>query len=215
MATMVYSVCAVLGGTVLICQFIMTLMGLDHADVPDDVPHDFGHAFGNDVVHDVHSGDAAHADDASHNHSASWFFGILTFRTIVAALTFFGLAGLGGGAAEWPVPLTLVVAIGAGAGAMFVVHWMMQTLYRVRADGTVRIERSLGQVGNVYLRVPGRKSGVGKIQVSVQNRTMEYEAMTSQEKELPVGARVVVTHVVGPDTVEVELESEHERTANV
>jgi hypothetical protein len=208
MATMVYSICAVIGGTLLLCQFIMTLIGLDHAGA-DDVPHDFGH----DFAHDVHTGDTAHSA-APHEHSTSWFVGIITFRTIVAALTFFGLTGLAGDAAGWPAAPTLVVALGAGAGAMYIVHWIMRTLYRLRADGTVRIERAVGQVGSVYLRVPAHKAGVGKIQVGVQNRTMEYEAMTSQGQELPVGARVVVTHVVGPDTVEVELVPEHERTAH-
>jgi hypothetical protein len=207
---MLYGICAAIGGTLLICQFIMTLMGLDHGGGIDDVPHDFGH----DFAHDVHGGDAAHTDDAGHDHDASWFVGIVTLRTIVAALTFFGLAGLGGQSAAWPDAWTLVLAVAAGAGAMYIVHWIMRTLHRLRADGTVRIERAVGQVGSVYLRVPGSKSGVGKIQVGVQNRTMEYEAMTSQERELPVGARVVVTQVVGPDTVEVELVPEHERTAH-
>ncbi|HVC97687.1 MAG TPA: hypothetical protein VND64_28710 [Pirellulales bacterium] len=205
--TTFYVVCAVLGGTVLACQFVMTLLGLDHADVPDDVPHDFGHDLahgGQDSAHDAHS-----------DHNQSWFFGVLTFRTVVAALTFFGIAGLAGTSADWPTPWTLVVSTGAGAGAMFGVHWMMQALHKLRADGTVRIQRAVGRPASVYLRIPSRKSGVGKVQVNVQNRTMEYEAMTSQEEELPVGARVVVVDVVGPETVEVELAPDHERTSHV
>lgn len=208
MATIVYSVCAVLGGTVLACQFVMTLLGLDHADMHDDVPHDFGH----DSVHDTgHDGDDAHGD---HAHGSSWFFGMLTFRTVVAALTFFGLAGLAGGSAEMPAALTLVIALAAGAAAMFGVHWMMQTLYRLKSDGTVRIDRAVGRQGTVYLRIPAHQSGVGKVHVNVQNRTMEYEAMTSQA-ELPVGAKIVVVNVAGPDTVQVELVPEPQRSAHV
>lgn len=212
MATIVYSVCAVLGGTVLACQFVMTLLGLDHADMPDDVPHDFGHDFGHDAVHDTaHDGDNGHGD---HAHNSSWFFGMLTFRTVVAALTFFGLAGLAGGSAEMPAALTLVIALAAGAAAMFGVHWMMQTLYRLKSDGTVRIDRAVGRQGTVYLRIPAHQSGVGKVHVNVQNRTMEYEAMTSQA-ELPVGAKIVVVNVAGPDTVQVELVPEPQRSAHV
>jgi hypothetical protein len=212
MATIVYSVCAVLGGTVLVCQFVMTLLGLDHADLPDDVsgdiPHDFGHDFAHDAGHDGDGSQVAHA------HNSSWFFGMLTFRTIVAALTFFGLAGLAGGSAEMPGPLTFVVALAAGGAAMCGVHWMMQTLYRLKSDGTARIERSVGRQGTVYLRVPANKAGVGKVHLNLQNRTMEYEAMTAQT-ELPVGAKVVVVDVVGPDTVEVELVPEPQRSAHV
>lgn len=210
MATIVYSVCAVLGGTVLLCQFVMTLLGLDHADMPDDVPHDFGHDFAHDAGHDAgHDG-----DQADHAHNSSWFFGMLTFRTVVAALTFFGLAGLAGGSAEMPALLTLVVALAAGGAAMCGVHWMMQTLYRLKSDGTARIERAVGRQGTVYLRIPAHKGGVGKVHVNVQNRTMEYEALTSQV-ELPVGAKVVVVNVAGPDTVEVELVPEPQRSAHV
>lgn len=209
MATLVYSVCAVIGGTVLVCQFIMTVLGLDHADVPDDAPHEFGH----DFDHDVGVGHDADGADGDHAHNSSWFFGMLTFRTIIAALTFFGLAGLAGGSAEMPALLTLLVALGAGWAAMFGVHWMMQVLYRLRSDGTVRIRRAMGQQGTVYLRVPAENAGVGKVHVNVQNRTMEYDAMTSQA-ELPVGARIVVVDVVGPDTVQVELVHEPQRSAH-
>ncbi|HVA45763.1 MAG TPA: hypothetical protein VNH11_05190 [Pirellulales bacterium] len=209
MATIIYSVSAVIGGTVLLCQFLMTLLGLGHDlpdDLPDDVPHDFhfGHDGGGD--HDT-------GHDAGHHGTAS-FIRMLTFRTVVAALTFFGLAGLAGNSADLPGELTFVVALAAGGAAMYGVHWLMQSLKRLRADGTVRIERAVGRSATVYLRIPAHKSGAGKIQINVQNRTMEYEAMTAHEP-LPVGSMVVVTQVLGPDTVEVEPVPEPERTANV
>lgn len=210
MATIIYSVSAVIGGTILFCQFLMTLIGIGHdvsADLPDDVPHDF--SFG----HDAGGADHDMAHDAGH-HETSSLLRILTFRTIVAALTFFGLAGLAGNSAELPGELTFVVAVAAGAAAMYGVHWLLQSLKRLRADGTVRIERAVGRAGTVYLRIPANKSGAGKIQINVQNRTMEYEAMTAHEP-LPVGSKVVVTHVLGPDTVEVEAVPEPERTAHV
>jgi membrane protein implicated in regulation of membrane protease activity len=210
MATIIYSVSAVVGGTVLVCQFFMTLLGLGHDlpdDLPDDVPHDFhfGHDGGDGAGHDGTHGTA---------HHESSFIRMLTFRTVIAAMTFFGLAGLAGGSADLPGELTLVVALAAGVAAMYVVHWLMRTLQRLKSDGTVRIERSVGRSGTVYLRIPAGKSGAGKIQLNVQNRTMEYEAMTSRDP-LPAGTKVVVVNVLGPDTVEVEPVPEPERTAHV
>ena len=73
----VYLVCAVVGGTVLVCQFVMTLLGLggDHdAGGDHDVAHDAGH------------------HEAGHDHDSSWLVGVLTFRTLVAALAFFGVS---------------------------------------------------------------------------------------------------------------------------
>lgn len=209
MDTIIYSVSAVLGGTLLGCQFLMTLLGLGHdlpGDLPDDVPHDF---------HFDHGGfdhDTAQGHDSPHHESS--FLRLLTFRTVVAATTFFGLAGLAGNSAELPGELTLVVALAAGAAAMYCVHWLMQSLKQLKSDGTARIERAVGRAGTVYLRIPAHKSGPGKIQINVQNRTMEYEAMTAHEP-LPVGSKVVVVNVLGPDTVEVEAVPEPERTTHV
>lgn len=197
-----FSICAVIGGTVLVCQFIMSMIGLGgHGDGGFDSPEhlDFDHG--------------GHAPHDANQHDSSWFFGMVTFRTVVAALTFFGLTGLAGEAGELPTAQTLGLAILAGAAAMFGVHWIMKTLHGLKADGTVRINRAIGLAGTVYLRVPAHKSGVGKIQINVQNRTMEYEAMTSHE-ELPIGARVVVVNVIGPDTVEVALEPSTTPTAS-
>jgi len=218
--TPVFVVCAAIGGTVLVLQFIMGLVGLGgHAffdmDAPSDVGHDFGGDFHGDAGGDFHGdaglhgdhpgGDADHSDQAA-QHGSTWLFGVLSFRTIVAALAFFGLSGLAAHSADASPVTELLVALGGGAAAMFAVYWMMRTLYTLRADGTVRIQRSVGQHGNVYLRIPANRTGSGIIQFNLQNRTMEYLAVTAGP-ELPTGAKVVVVGVVNPTTLEVQGES--------
>ncbi len=201
---MVYAICAAIGGTILICQFVMTLVGLGHGhgdlgggDVHFDVGHDAS-------VGDAHAGHDAHGHDGQADHVGSnWLFGVITFRTVVAALAFFGLAGLAGAQVEWPPARTLLVAVASGAAAMFVVHWTLQGLHRLQADGTVRIDSAVGRTGSVYLRVPGNRAGAGKVTISVQGRSMEFQAMTSQAA-IPTGNRVVVTGVLDRETVEVE-----------
>jgi hypothetical protein len=219
----VFIVCAAVGGTILVIQFVMTLIGLGgHAfdiDVSTDVGHDFG-GFGGDVhvdtsgdfhagtggdVHVDHGGDATdHAQQAAH-HGSTWLFGVLSFRTIVAALAFFGLAGLAAQSADASLPNVMLISIGAGVAAMFGVYWMMRGLQACQAEGTVRLQRAVGQHGNVYLRIPANRSGSGKVQFNLQNRTMEYLAVTSG-LELPTGAKVVVVGVVNPTTLEVQAE---------
>src|SRR5688500_12656056 len=136
MATL-FLVCAVVGVTVMLCQFALTLLGI--SDIDDfDVPH--GHA---DV--DVAGHTDAHGQQA-HDHGSHWLFGVISFRTVIAALAFFGLAGKAAQSAglrpDW-VPL--VIALAAGWGAMYAVHWMMRTLFRMRSEGTARIEYSVGK----------------------------------------------------------------------
>jgi hypothetical protein len=194
----VYLVCAVVGGTLILCQFLLTLLGLGgHHDVGG---HDVGgHDFGG---HDLsgHHGDVHGHDNTTGGH-ANWFFGILTFRTAVAALAFFGLAGLAAYRALDPLP-TLGLAVGAGFGALVIVGTLMRGLSKLNVDGTVRIERSVGSTGTVYLRVPAGKTGAGKVHVSVQSRIVEYKAVTAKD-DLPTGTKVVVVGVVSSDTVEV------------
>ncbi len=78
----------------------------------------------------------------------------------------------------------------------------MRTLHQLKSDGTVRIQRAVGQNGTVYLSIPGQRSGAGKVTLCLQNRTVECQAVTPYQP-LPTGSKVVVTAVVGPDTVEV------------
>jgi hypothetical protein len=190
----IYLICAIVGGTLLVCQFLIGLLGFGHHDTGTE--HDLG------GDHDFHGADH-HDTHGSHDGSHSWFIGMLTFRSVVAALTFFGLAGLAATANFQLRPqVSLAVALGAGAGALFGVAYLMRMLHRLKSDGTVRIERALGQSGTVYLSIPGQKAGVGKVTLNVQNRTVEYQALTSQGP-LPTGSKIVVTAVLGPDTVEV------------
>ena len=176
-----FLVCAGLGGTILLLQIVAGMLGVggDH-----DTDHDS-------------------SGDVDHDHGGNWFIGALSIRTAAAALTFFGLGGLTAtyyGANE---PATFGVALGAGAAAFYVVAFIVQSLSKLKADGTARIDRAIGRTGSVYLRIPGSRTGLGKIHLSVQNRTVEYQAVTAGS-ELPTGSTIRVVAVVNPDTVEVE-----------
>ena len=61
----------------------------------------------------------------------------------------------------------------------------------------------MGKHGTVYITIPERDSGTGKIQLNLQNRTMEYLALTSGHALSP-GAKIVVTDVITSNTVQVE-----------
>lgn len=176
-----YLTCAALGGTILVLQVVFGLIGIggDH-----------------DVDHDT-------SDAGDHDHDGGWFFGALSIRTAAAALTFFGLGGLTAvyyGASE---PAAIGVAIGSAAAAFYAVAFLIRSLKQLKADGTVRIDRTVGTTGSVYLRIPGSRAGMGKVQLAVQKRTVEFQAMTAGP-ELATGSPIRVVGVVNSDTVEVE-----------
>ena len=177
----IYLYCAILGGTVFVVQFTLSLIGMGG--------------------HDAHFGD----HDSGHGEHT--FLGLISLRSVVAALTFFGLCGIAASENRFGGWLSAAMAVGGGVLAMLSMGALMRFLSRLGADGTAHIQQAIGVCGTVYLSIPGNKSGAGKVLLNVQNRTMEYLAVSSTELPLPIGAKVIVIDVVSPDTVEVALAS--------
>lgn len=198
-----FLICATIGGTVLVCQFVLTLLGLgSDLEIADDMP--------DDVPGDVHF-DGAHGPDpelgdhaVGHGNFSAWLFGVLSFKTVTAALAFFGLAGCAANAAQMTPVAQITIAVLAGLAAMYSVHWLMQSLLRLSENGTIRLDRSVGKEGTVYLTIPANRAGLGKVQFKLQNRLVEYPAITSHDEPLKTGRSIRIINVVGTSTVEVE-----------
>jgi len=203
-----FLVCASIGGAVLICQFVLALVGFGgHGDVVDGLGHDIPHDFNVDSHADGH--DASSADQelgqhgVGHGNLSTWIFGVLSFKTVTEALAFFGLAGCAANAAQMGSAAQLTIALAAGAFAMYGVHWIMRSIYRLSEDHTIRIERAVGRQGTVYLTIPADRKGAGKVQLKVQNRLMDYVAVTDHDQPLLTGSRIRVTGVSGGSTLQV------------
>ncbi len=195
--TTVFVICAAIGCAVLVFQFVLTMIGLG------------GEAFDIDLSGDLDAdldfdGDVDFDAEMAHGHvDSTWLFGVISFRTVIAALAFFGLAGLAAESADVSTPYAILIAAGAGFAAMYGVYRLMRLIYSLQSEGTPRIRRAVGKEATVYVTIPAENSGSGKIQINLQNRTMEYLAL-SAGRELAPGSKVVVTNVITSDTVEVE-----------
>jgi hypothetical protein len=197
-----YTYCAAIGGTLMAAQFLLSLIGFgDHGHLDGGTGLDHGLGHGGLDHHSLEHTAGDHPDSGSFG---AWFVGMLSFRAIVAAVAVFGLVGLAvPGILESPSSQTVFfIAAAAGALMMYGVAQLLRAIYRLKSDGTVQIQRSVGSPGSVYLKIPGHKAGAGKVSVTVQGRTMEYLAVTAED-ELATGSPVVVVDVVGPGTLEV------------
>lgn len=181
----IYLVCAVVGGTLLVLQTVLMAVGGHHGG-------DFGHD--GDV-----GGGASDAHGAEHD---AGFVKWLSLKTIVACLTFFGLAGLAANQAGAPSALGLGIALLAGTAAIVFVALLMAGLGRLQSKGNLDLQNAVGVTCKVYLRVPPARSGVGKVTLELQGRFVEAEAVTAGA-EIPTGAAVRVVAVAGPLTLEV------------
>ena len=217
MLNTIFLVTAIVGGTLMVCQFVMTILGMgDDVSGDIDVSGDMGGDFSADVevggadAPDVdHSTSWSHAAEGDIGHpDASRIFEILSFRSVVAAITFFGFAGKASLASGTSETKALLVSLGTGAAAMYGMYWVMLQIYKLRAAGNEDIRNALGQPASVYVAIPGQQSGMGKIQMKLQNRTVEYQAVTEQEATLKSGDQVMVVDVLGPDKVLVATANE-------
>ncbi len=195
----VYLICAVVGGTLLVLQLVLSLSGLGH-DGDLNLDHD---SFSGEHVGADHGGPGYTDHEHFDTHDSSWFFRLMSFRALVAAITFFGLGGGISVHAGLAVPLSFTAAVGMGVAAMFIVAWIMNFFMSLHEDGTAHMEYAIGQPASVYLTVPENESGTGKVTVTVQNRSMEYLAVTEGEA-IPTGGQAVITDIVNDNTVRVK-----------
>jgi hypothetical protein len=192
-----YLLCATVGGTVLVVQTILLLFGAG-GDADSDVHVHVGDMHHGDLGHDA---GLAHEHGTDHHHHGDSFLKLLSFKTVVAFITFFGLAGLActrNGIAEIAA---LFIAVGAGSVALYIVAYLMAAMYRLQSKGNLDLRNAVGGTAKVYLRVPGERSGQGKVLVAVQGRKVECKAVTSGP-EIPTGAEVRIVGL-SADTAEV------------
>lgn len=178
--TTLFVVCAALGGGVLVVQLLLGLLGIVDAGGDGDAG---GHGHGG-------------------VHGAAEGLNLLSVRALSAGVAFFGLGGLVGMATPLrllaAIPLAIVGGIAATYGTAVAMRWMLG----FEDDGTVSIDGAVGATGTVYLTIPGERRGAGKVTLTLQNRIVELQAVTS-DAPLPTGAAIMVVEVVGPDTVHV------------
>ena len=169
--------CAAVGGVILVAQLVLGFFGADH--------HGGDHHVG------------------THHDSASDGLQLLSARTLSAAVAFFGIGALGASTLLLPAPVAIAAGVALGTAAMFGVALLMRSMLKFEHDGSIDIQRAIGQSATVYIPVPASQQGSGKVTLMLQGRTVEYQAVTSEGQQLPTGSAVLIVEVRNDDTVEV------------
>jgi hypothetical protein len=188
----VFLCCAAAGGAFLVLQFLLGVLGVHH----------HRHHGGHHVSHH-HGGRAGGRVGGRHGAKMArtrWGSYLTNLQSIAAAFAFFGLGGaavLSSGAAVWSAVAVGAVAGVAGASG---VAAMLRSMTAFESDGTLPIDAAIGALGQVYVSIPARQAGRGKVHVTVRDRLVEYEAVTNGEA-LASGAPVLVTDVAGTDAL--------------
>jgi membrane protein implicated in regulation of membrane protease activity len=219
----IFSITALVGGTVLGFQFVMMLLGLaQHGAADMGGSHDFttdgADGFDGSLEGDAtFDGDAAGGHDSSWGHSTdgdvshhdgNWFYEVISIRTLAAAGTIFGLVGKTMLAYGHTPLASFVYAALAGAAALYGVYWLFKQVYRLQNAGNENVRRAIGLPATVYVPIPGGRSGQGKVMFRLQDRTVEYLAVTNESDRLATGEKVVIVGIVNAGTVRVARQTQ-------
>lgn len=133
-------------------------------------------------------------------------FQFLSIKNLVAFFTLFGWVGVltssSGMAPVWSVLLAIV----AGLLMMLLMATLMYFMSKLTESGTLELKNAKGRTGTVYLTIPAKRAGMGKVQISIQG-FQTLDALTDDEVEIHTGAVVEVVDTLNEEILIVKRTS--------
>ena len=179
---------------VLLIQTVSMLIGLGDeggadADIDelDDIadPTESEGVFGEDSVTEVHDSFGLEG------------LRIFTVRGIIAFFVVFSWASIAMVSSGISLYIAVPVAVIAGFVMMFALAYLLKLMLKLRNDGNIDNRNAIGKSGKVYLTIPAKREGAGKVQLIVQGVYTERDAVTDDENPIPTGCEVVVVSLSG------------------
>ncbi len=122
-------------------------------------------------------------------------FRLFSVQSVTALLCVFGWTAVAMLHHDCSVPVTMLVAIVAGIVMMLLVSWLIYVMKGLAQNGTMELTSALGASGTVYIRIPAKGQGVGKVNVMLQGQLQELDAVTDEEEAIPTNSGVRVVDV--------------------
>ena len=167
---------------VLIVQTILLLFGIGDGDDPTDID--------GDGIPDGGTGDDG--------------LTLFSVRGIVGMFCIAGWSGIVFIDLGLSSATAIVLALLCGAAALFGIAYLMKAVLKLQSNGTLQLGSAVGKTGQVYIPIPPKGTGRGKINIVVQDRYVELDAVTDSEDTLRTGetVRVISTDEMGLVMVE-------------
>lgn len=190
MAQQIFALIAIPSTLILLIQTVMLLIG-------------FGDGGDGDV-----DGDEFLEAGASEGDGLVLF----SVRGIVSMLTVMGWSAVALLEVMWPVP-AILIAVALGVATLFGMAMLMRAVSRLQASGNLDVENAVGKVAEVYIPIPPKGTGTGKVTMTLQEKYCELSAITVSRERLATGSFVRVVAVDGTGVLVVEsLVAEREET---
>ena len=197
--------CALLGGICFVIRLVLQFVGGGDTDADGGGgfdAHDGGFdahggadgGFDADSGAEVaHGGMEAHATHLDHGEMS---FRTLSFQGLTAFFMMFGIVGLALlRESGWGETRATLGGLAAGVGSVWVIKRIFEAAGKLQSSGNVRLENAVGQLGQVYLRIPA--DGSGQVQVTVQEQMRICDAVSEDGREIATGEAVEVVGISG------------------
>ena len=131
-------------------------------------------------------------------------FGIFNLRGLMSFLSIGGLAGYGLTISNFSDPIAIVGALASGLIAGKSTTALMNYLMKTNYNGNIKPENAIGKRGEVYLTIPANGKDQGKVNVLVQGKLVEFDAITNKGVELKTGDTIAVIDIKEGNVLVVE-----------
>ncbi len=134
--------------------------------------------------------------DADIAHGDSIPFQFISLKNIVAFFAVFGWSGIGfinSGLANW---LVILLSTICGLIMMLLMGTLFYFMSRLAESGTLKMKNAIGKLGEVYLVIPAKRGGIGKVQLNVQGSMRTLDAITDDKGTIPTSSIIKVVDVI-------------------
>lgn len=126
--------------------------------------------------------DGIEADFDANAHSADAPFQLFSLRNLINFLLGFSWAGISFYNTIPNRQLLILVSLIIGALFVYIFFIIIKQVQKLAEDNSFNIANTLNKTAEVYIPIPEKKSGKGKIMISVNGAFHELDAMTENEK---------------------------------
>ena len=212
----------------MIAQIVMMLVGLGDNDLSTDADLSGVYDAGGDLDADVSGidagdgsfdvssggigdvggdvGGAGHAIEPHCPHPGGFHalgMRLLSLRCIIAFFCFGSwVVFIMDALVDWY--FALIIGVVAGFAAAVLMALIMNQIMKLQGDGTIKMKNCIGKEGEVYQIIPASREGIGKVNILIQERFKEFDAMTDDDDSIGAGETVRVVKVDSSSAVVVE-----------
>lgn len=206
-----FAVVAIPATVMLFLQTIMLLFGIggshdtdsdgvdttaDHGDFADDI----------DISDDADFTDDLSIDHTDHFDSANHDAGLrlFTVRGIVAFFSVGGWLGVVLGETNLHTALVILISVLGGIISLLSIAVILKWSLKLQDSGNIDIRNALGKTAQVYVPIPAGGASFGKVTLVLQDRYVEYSAVTQHSEALKTDSFVKITGIINQSTLVVK-----------